>query len=673
MLACASAAVACGPEFPNSYYSMPEAELLAAPRGLFESEIARIAQDIQPQARAVRFRRPLAGIEKYDLQQALLKRGMTLQRAVDIARAFEVRRQEVDTWVRQTEPSTDYSPTTQRRFTPPNFDESPLPSEVPKEFAEYFAGALAWHRGDLAIAQQHWEAILALPAEERRYRSTWAAFMLGRARAREVDNFETRREDSLVEAKRYFALVRQMTTEGYPDPLGLAAESLGWEARACLKVGDKVGALELYLEHYATGDETALLSLRFAARASAEYKGNFAKLATSSVARRIVTAYFISRHEARWFDRSTGGEEDWASALRDANVRELPEADRLAWLAYDAGLFPLAWQWIELAEQDSPEAQWVRAKLALRGGNLQAGEKSLRAALASPRLAEEHRVRVAAELSRVCLARDDFAGALSASLKGGHWEDVAFVAERVMSLGELTQYLDSEELPVPAPSTSYWLAKKDLRARLHHLAARRLVRAGKTELAERYFPPELRVTFRHYVGAVKLGFDVTQPDVTRAGAFWHAAEVIHQHGMELLGTELEPDWAIWEGEFNLTPSVQQRRAGIQKDEAKQSLFRPTALESERLEKQPGPEKRFQYRYRAAELAWWAASLSPNDSEETARMLATAGGWLKYRDPEAAKPFYQALVIRCGNTPLGRAAAEVHWFPKPKADLEKPEL
>jgi hypothetical protein len=93
------------------------------------------------------------------------------------------------------------------------------------------------------------------------------------------------------------------------------------------------------------------------------------------------------------------------------------------------------------------------------------------------------------------------------------------------------------------------------------------------------------------------------------------------------------------------------------------------VELQRLEAQRGPEKRFHYRYRAAELAWWAASLLPNESEETARILHTAGGWLKARDPQAANPFYQALVLRCGGTELGRAAAKVRWFPRVTAVAE----
>jgi hypothetical protein len=52
---------------------------------------------------------------------------------------------------------------------------------------------------------------------------------------------------------------------------------------------------------------------------------------------------------------------------------------------------------------------------------------------------------------------------------------------------------------------------------------------------------------------------------------------------------------------------------------------------------------------------------PNDSEETARVLDNAGGWLKSKDPQSANRFFQALAIRCGNTAIGKAAAKGNWF------------
>jgi nucleoid-associated protein YgaU len=75
-----------------------------------------------------------------------------------------------------------------------------------------------------------------------------------------------------------------------------------------------------------------------------------------------------------------------------------------------------------------------------------------------------------------------------------------------------------------------------------------------------------------------------------------------------------------------------------------------------------PNQRFHYRYQATLLAWEAAKLMPNNSDETARMLCTAGSWLKQRDPETADFFYKMLVRRCRKTAIGDQADRMRWFP-----------
>jgi hypothetical protein len=81
------------------------------------------------------------------------------------------------------------------------------------------------------------------------------------------------------------------------------------------------------------------------------------------------------------------------------------------------------------------------------------------------------------------------------------------------------------------------------------------------------------------------------------------------------------------------------------------------------EHQPKPNERFHYRYYAAELAWEATQLLPNNDENTAYILWTAGSWLKARNPQFADRFYKALVRRCRRTSLGAEADRIRWFPK----------
>jgi hypothetical protein len=654
-LVLAAPAFACGPDFAETYYDMSGAELLAAPEGFFAAEIARITREIPSRRKAVitadqNFGAANRLADQEELPRALAERGVSSPRARAIAAEYqrcrdrlEAAKQAGEAWSTVAEISPQ------------------LPAGLPAEFAGYFRGAELWARGNVTAAQSEWRAVLERPLRERRYRSTWSAFMLGRAYLQQAEAIPAV-PGALDKAVSHFRLVRAWVNEGLPDPLGLAVASLGWEARMEKQRGNVIAAIQLYLEQHAAGDPTALESLR---RTAADFpqlgEEALSKLAHDPASRRVFTAYLVARGGSLFGDglSSESAEkfaQTWATTLQAAGVSSVPEADRLAWLAYEGGLFALAQEWAALAPDASAETQWIRAKLALRGGDLRGGEKFLRAALAVPGLEEVHHDRLEAELGRVCLAQNDFAGTLTAWISGGHRQDAAFIAERVMTNAELICYVENNPTLVPRELT---MQREGFGSFLRPLLARRLARAGQADVAARYFPDDTQKIFLGYVAAVKQGFDAHAAATERAAAFWRAAETVHEKGLELLGTELDPDWAYLDGEYQLTPSVDARQ-GTPRQVS--DIFTPTPIEIARLQEQASPSKRFHYRYRAAELAWWAASLLPNESDETARILNEAGSWLKARDPIAANPFYQALVIRCGQTDLGRAAAERHWFP-----------
>ena len=80
---------------------------------------------------------------------------------------------------------------------------------------------------------------------------------------------------------------------------------------------------------------------------------------------------------------------------------------------------------------------------------------------------------------RKLIEADDYAGALAACLDGGHWEDAAFVAERVMTTAELIQFVDTRPVPPPPrsrPDNESWPVHPE--TSLRELLARRLTRAG---------------------------------------------------------------------------------------------------------------------------------------------------------------------------------------------------
>ena len=61
------------------------------------------------------------------------------------------------------------------------------------------------------------------------------------------------------------------------------------------------------------------------------------------------------------------------------------------------------------------------------------------------------------------------------------------------------------------------------------------------------------------------------------------------------------------------------------------------------------------------MAWLASTLLPDNDDQTALILNTAGRWIAARYPEDAELFYKTLVFRCPRTELGRAALARRWL------------
>jgi hypothetical protein len=126
----------------------------------------------------------------------------------------------------------------------------------------------------------------------------------------------------------------------------------------------------------------------------------------------------------------------------------------------------------------------------------------------------------------------------------------------------------------------------------------------------------------------------------------------------LLGTELEPDWHLWDGSYEPDPFATARTDAKTHQQLGPSKDETARVARSRVE----PEKRFHYRYLGADLARSAAELLSEGSMEKAEILATAGTWLKNRDPKAAQPFYDALLSCCGDTDLARKAKRLKSIP-----------
>lgn len=648
---------ACGPFFPNRYLDARAGELLAAPEAYFADELMRLLPAGTPRVaeREYGYLRREAGesasertaeADSTELRAALRDGGRAPGEAERLTEAYRAARA----------------------------GGALAPTGTPAEFALYLRGAQAWRRGEIEAARTAWRAVMDLPAEERRHRSVWAAYMLGRSylmprreadeeRPWEVlDEVETPAEAAET-ARSWLARAEALAAEGASDVLGLAGEAKGWRARLAAERRDFRGAAGLYLERLAEGDDTAVQSLRRLARRILR-EANVDEVeacARDAKTRGVVVAFLLSRSgpifdaggDPGWTARAFG----WAIELRRVGARDVPGADRLAWLAYEGGLFGLAEEWLCVAPADSAETDWLRSKLALRGGDARKGAEWLERALRAEGLRGGHRALAWAELARARMALDEPQAALRAFLNGGHQEDCAYVAERLLTTEELMAVLDGG-------LAGEGEAGEALVEGLRSLLARRLAREERGSDALRYFSAETGAAFSRYRADVDAGFDASRPAAERAAALWRAARALKAEGMTWVGTELEPDWAVRGGYFYSRPAAESR-VGVSKQEG--GIFAPTAAEEERIRKHKTPEKRFHHRYEAAQLAWWASSLMPDQDEATARVLCEAGGWLKDRDPKAAEPFYRALVLRCGKTEPGREAAGLRWFPRAKKE------
>jgi hypothetical protein len=701
---------ACGPYFP-SWLLGEDSILLEGPRARLTGELHRIAPPSPPALRAVAppgategdedgAKARLAQIAKIDrdeLAQALkdlpAERSKTLLAGHATVRDAMLHHAEAVHVAAQGQwdaPATE--PPADPFAGPPTGSALPalgIPQGLPGEFADYLDGAVAWYGHDLKTARAAWERLLKRPEGERHFRSTWAAFMLGRLTLRSDPDGAIRR----------FEQTRDLAQHGFADSLGLAASSLGWQARVELERKRFDRALALYVQQLGTGDPSAQPSIRLACRAAlAAGEPALVPVAREPLARQAMTAFVVAPSWEDWTqpeaDPSFEGDRDahaWLAAVKKAGVKQVEDADRLAWAAYLGADFAAADEWLKRAPAQAPMARWIRAKLLMREGKRSAAEALLAQAahdLPQPALGEDELawwewesespmaspLRAAGEHAALRLADGQLVPALDGLLRAGYWVDSAYVAERVLTTDELRAYVDKSW---PADLAARYVPKEGedlprggfapeppekLAFQIRWLLARRLVREGRSADADAYLPATFQPWARELEQATTAGRDAARPEAARSASLFLAACLLRSHGMQLTGTEIEPDWAMFEGEYDPQQMVESRNARRQGH-----LDPPTADESKRAEhSRVEPWKRFHYRYRAMDLGAEAARLLPDGSEEKAKQLATAGTWLAGRDPKAADPLFRELLRCCGETAIGQAAARLHWIPQVNA-------
>ena len=683
-----AALVACGPDFPNTLLEGGDGALLMAPVADFSRELQRMkfaAPAFEALPATNGFGTQNIEADLADLNIALRKSHTQANQRQEILRRHRVQREKLEEhrqalgYARDRQESKDEKGNQPRR----DLTDATVSEGLPGEFADYFAGLIAFQRGEDEKARQAWQTLLDRPKEERHFRSVWASYMLGRSYG----------DHDPEKAIEHLQRTRQLARQGFADRLGLAAASLGWEARANLKLERFEATIDLYLRQFATGDESAVLSLRQVASSVLKLDvDRLQRIGANPRARQVITAYVISR-----FGKQCNQDNNrcWLGAVEAAGVRDVESAEQLALAAYQAGEMEIAQRWIDRA-RNTPVAQWLQAKLLLRTGKvdqaasllakvaqlfpIESGGTKQAGQLKDSLYVELHRYsgtgeidaahRVLGELGVLRLARREYTEALNALLRSGYWTDAAYVAERVLTANELKTYVERHWSAAPSgdetPAAAEYNEPSDERSstrpvgeEIRYLLARRLVRLSRCDEARKYFPGQWLGKFDELVKTLSAGENKSLSAEQRAAGFFGAAKIARHDGMELMGTEVEPDWHIYRGDFDLSSIGAQRAT----NKTSAVLVASRGELGRVAQHRADPEARFHYRYQAAFLALEAAKLLPDNSDETARILCTAGSWLKNRDPQTADLFYKALVRRCRKTILGAEADRLRWFPQ----------
>jgi tetratricopeptide (TPR) repeat protein len=522
----------------------------------------------------------------------------------------------------------------------------------------------------------------------------------------------------------------------------MAADSYGWEGRAEWKQGHPEKAAPLFLTQLALGDESGIVSLKALVPDRVPIDGTLnpsgdqappgnldnsmgmppdaATLAALKAAasdpllRRLVTAHILATGwGGRWsFSPNTTNarSQRWLGIINQVKPDSMQDAEYLGWLAYMVGDYKQALHWLDLSKSDSPAADWLHAKLQLRSGDIEGAAKSLAAAvdtLRSPALytgwsdgayhdanqsgptytsISEDSVwtmgeAASGDLGLMHLERGDFVQAMDILLKGGLWEDAAFIAERILSADELKAYVD--KLPPatakpPANTGSPQVAGNgadspdDLNSKLRNLLGRRFVRENRYDEGAKYLAFPYDKVVQKYAAALKDGANTSLPKEQRAKAYFTAAWLARYDGMELMGTEVSPDGFDFGGDFPDTDLAKQRLTGAHPAsalEADQPTTTPakdaapaSKAEIQRLKKNTiDPDRRYHYRFVAAAIAMRAAPLLPDQTEELADVVNAAGNWIKNSDEQIGNRYFQVIDQHCSKTTIGGKASASHWF------------
>lgn len=613
-------ALACGPDFPMRLLDNRGQSLAELPEGNFNFEVNRLGHAIAGLKHVTQAVNSMEATDYAEQRSQAEQAGLTAEQQALVQQLrglTDARRVEVE-------------------------GES-----LPAELKFYLAGAVAFAGGDHGLAAEYFQKVLALPADQRPLRSTWAAYSLGRALFA-MSSEAGAGPDVLAQSRQAFEQTRQLSIDGFSDPLELGVASLGEQARVARTEGDWNSAIELYATQNLQGSAVGYTSLKLLmADLSAMPDDQLAELLKGKPVQQLITASLISR--LGWsFGDQPANEQKLIKLLQSSTRGTLDNADRLAAVNYQQGDYTSAKAFLEHAG-DGGLAWWLRAKLAVREGDKSAAAAAYaKAAQAFPQNESwgerrtpdydyetlQPKCRVDGESAILALQRGDYLQAFDQLYRSNdiYWFDAATVAERVLTVDELKHYVDTQ-VPAPPPLTQQDrdnYVPLPVAAKLRNLLGRRLLREARYDEAPAYFDSLDLQKKATWYGQLRHDAESKWWPSKRAFAYFHAATLARFNGMELLGYEMAPDYATLAGNYSLESNELKVGPWV----AEQEVIRQRASAAQ-------PDQRYHYRYVANALASRAADYLPHTSQAFAAVLCEATGW--NTGPDEKRAFYQRYV------------------------------
>lgn len=488
-----------------------------------------------------------------------------------------------------------------------------------------FTNAIGW-----------FQRVLALPSTEAEPRLVAASYMLARS------YFLRGRPGDDANAIEQYRKTIELVESEHQDPLGLGYAALGDLGRIWLRQERFSEAANVYTRQLvAAGRPDVTISLWRTVSALSEHNDIVEREIGSPIVQRLLIAFTLSRADRTCdaLGASYCGDDYPAPNAENGNPRKVPLLDaishlkaeevqwpdRVAAIAYSAGNYEMTADLLK--HSSTPYADWIRAKLALHSGDMDGAAKFFAKASKSFATNQSDSVpqyvveRLNGELGVLSLSRRSYVEAMYQLSAARYFSDASYVAERVLTIGELKAVVD----------------KEDWADRYRDLLARRLARVDRFDDAIPYYADQNVKSKATQYAEYRHQGKSAEPAIKKAEGFYNAAMLEFELGLELMGTEGCPDLAPYQGAFGAPCGQYPVDTPYTTDDEKNRFDVSAAA----------PDKRFHYRSVSVKHLLLAADNLPRRSHVISAVLCNGVAWLQKHNRDdneyLTKAVYQRYV------------------------------